>query len=232
MTAASLFDPELSSLLDRLHTRAARQERGLFLRFLDQLPRLVTGRELNWNKLGKRLDDAWICIDRDQGAFLYLLARALGAKHIVEFGTSFGVSTIYLAAAVRDNGGGIVIGTEQVPSKAERAKKHLTEAGLDAFVDVRVGDARETLRSLDLSVDLLLCDGFPPATLDVLKLVQPRFHEGSVVFSDNTGTFARDHEDYLAYLRDPVNGYVSSELRLNEGSEMSVYSGHGRGIKD
>ena len=223
--SSSLLEPSLARYLDGLHSKAQRQERGLFLRFFDQAPRLLRGRGLDWDALAARLDDAWICIDRNQGAFLYLLARAIGARHIVEFGTSFGVSTIWLAAAVRDNGGGRVTGTEAVVSKANRARQHLDEAGLAQFAVVLEGDARQTLRTLDTPVDLLLCDGFPPATLEVLKIVQPRLHPGSVVFSDNTGAFARDHREYLAYLRNPANGFRSAGIELNEGSELSVFVG-------
>jgi predicted O-methyltransferase YrrM len=125
------------------------------------------------DRFGDRLNDKFICLDPGQGVFCYLLARSLGAKRIVEFGTSFGVSTIYLALAVRENGGGKIIGTEIVPEKAARAREHLREAGLLDFVEIREGDARETLAELDGPVDMMLCDGFPPTMLPVLKLVAP-----------------------------------------------------------
>jgi predicted O-methyltransferase YrrM len=217
-----ILDTRVSSLLERLHRDATRQERWLPLRFLDQLPRLLRRGGLDWAALGNRLDDAFICLDRAQGEFCYTLLRALGARHVVEFGTSFGVSTIYLAAAVRDNGGGRVIGTELVPAKAERARAHLAQAGLADFVDIRVGDATKTLRDLDGPVDFLLNDGFPPAALPVLQLLAPRLRPGAVVLADNVGAFPADHRDYLAWVRAPANGFVSCALDLNEGSEMSV----------
>lgn len=218
----ALPDEKVRALLTRLHREADRETPGLFLRFLDQLPRLALGREIPWERFGRRLDDKFICLDRSQGVFCYLLARALGARRIVEYGTSFGVSTIYLALAVRENGGGQVIGTERVESKAARAREHLREAGLLEFVEIREGDATETLRDLDAPVDLLLCDGFPPGMLPVLKLVAPALREGGVVVSDNVGAFWADHSAFLGWLRDRRNGFESTMLAMNEGTELSV----------
>ena len=217
-----IADPLITSVLDRLHSLAARQERWLPLRFLDQLPRLVMRKGLNWKALNGRLDDAFICLDRAQGEFCYTLLRAMKARTVVEFGTSFGVSTIYLAAALRDNGGGKVIGTELVPAKAQQAMRHLEAAGLAQYVEIRVGDALQTLRSIEAEVDFLLNDGFPPGALPVLQLLQPHMRSGAVVLADNVGAFPADHRDYLDYVRAPVNGFVSCALDLNEGSEMSV----------
>jgi predicted O-methyltransferase YrrM len=169
----ALPDPKVRELLTRLHQRADRESLSLFWSFLDQVPRFLLRRDIPLDRFGDRLNDKFICLDPGQGVFCYLLARSLGAKRIVEFGTSFGVSTIYLALAVRENGGGKVIGTEIVPEKAARAREHLREAGLLDFVEIREGDARETLAELDGPVDMMLCDGFPPTMLPVLKLVAP-----------------------------------------------------------
>jgi predicted O-methyltransferase YrrM len=215
-------DPRVRAVLARLHSEAERQERFLRLRFLAEAPRFLLGRPLRWDRVGPRLDDAFISLDRSQGAFCYLLARALGARRIVEFGTSFGVSTIWLAAAVRENGGGAVIGTELVSSKAARARQHLREAGLEDFVEIREGDAVETLAGIEGPVDMMLNDGFPPKALDVLRVVEPAMRAGAVVVAENVGAFPADHADYVAWLRDPRNGWVSTRLALNEGTELSV----------
>lgn len=218
----TLPDPKVRDLLARLHREADRQTPKLFLRFVGQVPRLLRGRGIAWDRIGDRLDDKFICLDRSQGVFCYLLARSLGARRIVEYGTSFGVSTLYLALAVRENGGGRVIGTEMVPTKAARAREHLREAGLLDLVEIREGDARETLRDLAAPVDMLLCDGFPPAMLPVLKLVAPHLREGGVVLADNVGAFWAEHDDFLGWLHDPANGFQSAMLDLNEGTELSV----------
>jgi predicted O-methyltransferase YrrM len=78
----------------------------------------------------QQLAGYYLNISPEFGQFLYGCARAQQAKRIVEFGTSFGVSTIYLAAALRDGGGGQLIGTELEPAKAERAHENLSPQGL------------------------------------------------------------------------------------------------------
>lgn len=95
------------------------------------------------------------------------------------------MSTIYLALAVRDNRGGRVIGTEIVEPKAERARRNLDDAGLGDFVEIREGDALQTLRDVGGEIDFLLNDGFPPYALPVLKLLAPRLRAGAVVVADN-----------------------------------------------
>jgi predicted O-methyltransferase YrrM len=219
-----LPDHGVRALLAELHREADRSERWLILRGIDQLPRLLTGRGIDWDRFGPRLSESAICIDRSQGAFCYLLARAIGARTIVEFGTSFGISTIWLAMAVRQNGGGRVIGTEFVASKAARARENVRAAGLDDLVEIREGDAVESLREIDGPVDFLLNDGFPPAMLPVARLVVPRMRKGAVLVSDNVGAFWADHQDYLAWVRGPESGFESALIALNEGTEISVKS--------
>jgi predicted O-methyltransferase YrrM len=107
-----------------------------------------------------RLKDLPLAVSRETGVLLYMLARGCGTRMIVEFGTSFGISTLYLAAALRDNGGGHLITTEFEPSKVERARNNLTAGGLVDLVEIRVGDALQTLsRDLPETIDLLLLDG-------------------------------------------------------------------------
>jgi predicted O-methyltransferase YrrM len=219
---AALPDPKVRALLSRLHGQADRETPKLVWRFASQGPRLLFGRKLPWDQLESRLDDAFIALDRTQGAFCYLLARAIGARRIVEFGTSYGISTIYLACAVRDNGGGLVIGTERVPGKVERAREHLREAGLEEYAEIRLGDALETLRDLEGPIDFMLNDGFPPYALPVLELVSPQLRPGAVVVADNVGAFKADHAEYLAHVRDPAHGFCSGLLGMNEGTELSV----------
>ncbi|MBX9627647.1 MAG: class I SAM-dependent methyltransferase [Gemmataceae bacterium] len=214
-----LNDPRAEAVLDRLHAAADRQTPSLVRHYLP----LLLGRGLRWNPAADRFyADKFIPVEPGQGAFCYLTCRALGARTVVEFGTSFGISTVYLALAVRDNGGGRVVGTELVPEKAARAREHLKEAGVAGFVEVREGDARETLRELPGPADFLLNDGFPPAALDVLKLVAPRLRPGAVVVTDNVGVFKADYAGYTAWVRDPANGFRSGPIGLKNGTEYSV----------
>ena len=156
-----------------------------------------------------------------QGDLIYLLCRALGARRVVEFATSIGMSTLYFAAAIRDNGGGTVIGSEIVPEKLRVARRNLAAAGLAAWVDLRPGDARETLRDLGGPVDVALIDGWPVSegpslARQVIEIVAPQIRRGGIVLNDNA------ESDYLDYIRDPVNGFRSMSLPLKGGTELSV----------
>ncbi|HKO48670.1 MAG TPA: class I SAM-dependent methyltransferase [Polyangiaceae bacterium] len=219
---ATVRDPRAQQVLARLHRQADQQNLKLVGRFASQLPRLLRRRPLAWGKLEPSLSDCYLALDPGNGALCYMLARMLRARQIVEFGTSFGVSTIYLALAVRDNGGGRVIGTEMVAEKAARARAHVQEAGLSAFVEIREGDALETLRNLSGSVDFLLNDGFPRFTLPVLQLVAPQMRPGAIALCGNAALFPADHADYLAWVRDPGNGFRSMHLPMKLAGELSV----------
>jgi predicted O-methyltransferase YrrM len=160
-------------------------------------------------------------IHPEQGDLIYLLCRALGAKRVAEFATSIGVSTIYFAAAIRDNGGGTVIGSEIVPQKLATARRNLAAAGLADQVDLRLGDARETLRDLGGPVDFVLIDGWPTGeepslARQVMDVVAPQIRTGGMLLNDN------GEEDYLAFVRDPANGFRSMTLPLKGGTELSV----------
>jgi predicted O-methyltransferase YrrM len=158
------------------------------------------------------------------GELLYLLARAIGARTVVEYGTSFGVSTIHLASAVRDNWGGIVIGTELQADKAAAARQNFTEADVADLIDLRVGDARTTLRELPDTVDMVLLDGWPDLALEVLRVVEPALRPGSLVVIDDVDLdFGSDvHGPVLSYLADETNGYLSMKLPLGDGVQLAV----------
>ena len=220
-----LDDPRVASVLARLHSAA----KGDRVRFLALVPRLLVG-WLAGKSFGESLPPAalkgcYIPVSREQGRLLYLTARAINARRIVEFGTSFAISTIYLAAAVRANGGGRVIGTEIEPEKHAKAVANIAESGLGNFAEVRLGDALQTLASVDAPVDMVLLDGWKDLYLPVLKLIAPALRRGTVVLADNIFTFRTDLEAYVAFVQNSTNGFESTTLRISDGMEYSVYRG-------
>jgi len=217
----TLQSPKVESLLNRLHAEARAKDSESFAKFekLSEAERVAVHGD--YRKHYGLLREAFIPVGPDLGRLLYMLAVAARAKTIVEFGTSFGISTTYLAAALRDNGGGKLITTEMEPTKAERAKKHLAEAGLAELVDFRVGDALELLGDLKGPVDFLLLDGAKPLYQRVLKLVEPRLRKGAIVAADNINP-RNKIEDFTGYVREPKNGYVSVDMPLGDGIEVSM----------
>jgi predicted O-methyltransferase YrrM len=156
---------------------------------------------------------------------LYLLARSIEARRVVEFGTSFGISTLYLASALKDNGGGVVIGSELEPSKHAKAEQNLREAGLDEFTDIRLGDALQTFANLEGPIDLVLLDGWKDGYLPVLKLLQPKLRRRAIVLADNIFMFKKALRPYVEYVQSGTNGFVSSTLEISDGFELSVFTG-------
>jgi predicted O-methyltransferase YrrM len=146
-----------------------------------------------------------LAVSPQTGTLLYMLARSSGARSVVEFGTSFGISTLHIAAALKDNGGGRLITTEFEPSKIAHARNNLQAANLQEFVEIREGDALQTLARDIPSIDLVLLDGAKPLYLKVLKLLEPQLRTGAMLVADNADWCP----EYLERVRSPANGYVS-----------------------
>lgn len=166
-----------------------------------------------------RLKDLPLAVSPTTGTLLYMLARSGGARTVVEFGTSIGISTLHLAAALRDNGGGRLITTEFEPSKIARARDNLAAGGLTDLVELREGDALETLGAdLPETIDLLLLDGAKALYPDVLSLVESRLRPGAFIVADNAG----HSPDYLARVRSG-EGYLS--IYVADDVELSLRLG-------
>jgi predicted O-methyltransferase YrrM len=171
--------------------------------------------------------DKFVALDRDKAEFCYQLCRAVDARRVVEIGTSYGVSTLYLAAAVRDNiraggGHGLVIGTEYEPEKVHAARGHFAEAGLSHLIDLREGDLRETLKQIDQPVDFMLVDIWIAMARPALELVAPHLGKGAIVVCDNTKQYRSEYADYFAFLEHPANGFRTMTLPFDGGLEFSV----------
>jgi predicted O-methyltransferase YrrM len=219
----TLTTTPLAPLLDRLFEEADASEAELETAAAalsgEELARLMRSKT-EYRDFYGRLKNMPLAVSRETGALLYMLARSSRARTIVEFGTSFGISTLHLAAALRDNGGGRLITSEFEPSKAARARHNLTAGGLIDLVEIREGDALQTL-SVDLpdTIDLLLLDGAKSLYPEILSLVESRLRPGAVIVADNA-----DHSpDYLALVRSPAKGYMSTPFA--EDVELSMRLG-------
>jgi predicted O-methyltransferase YrrM len=206
----SLTTTPLAPLLDRLFADADAALPAMRSAFADlseaEQERLMRSKT-DYRDLYGRMRDVPLPVSRETGTLLYMLARGCGARTIVEFGTSFGISTLHLAAALRDNGGGRLITTEFEPSKAARARDNLAAGRLADLVEIREGDALQTL-AVDLpeTVDLLLLDGAKALYPQILTLVEGRLRPGAFVIADN----ADYSPDYLERVRSPAGAYLST----------------------
>ncbi|WP_186056748.1 O-methyltransferase [Burkholderia gladioli] len=207
---STLSTAPLAPLLERLFAEAdvarPRMSRAVAELPPGELTRLMQSKT-EYLDFYARLKDLPLPVSRETGILLYQLARGAGARHIVEFGTSFGISTLHLAAALRDNGGGRLVSCEFEPSKIERARRNLAEGGLADLVEIREGDALRTLAAdLPESIDLVLLDGAKSLYPAVLALLESRLRPGAFVIADN----AEHSPEYLERVRSPAQGYLST----------------------
>jgi predicted O-methyltransferase YrrM len=225
--------PPIAALLDRLHDAAKADKWKLARRAPHFLWMFLSRREAGQRLMHRLFHDVYIPISKRQGALLYLIVRAIQARRIVEFGSSFGISTIYLATAVLDNidsnsgSRGEVIGSEMEPHKHTVAMQNLEAAGLSGIAKILPGDAIETFQTVEAPIDLVLLDGWKELYLPVVKLLKPKLRPGAVVMSDNIFTFKRALRPFLEYMQSGKNGFVSSTLRISDGFEFSVFQGPG-----
>jgi predicted O-methyltransferase YrrM len=219
----TLSNGRVAQFLDQLHESAEAADRDFMAKVKAQFEasgktleeaaaKLVAEERVNYRTTYRGHADHFLAVSPAYGRFLYAIARARRATRIVEFGTSMGISTIYLAAALRDNGGGQLIGSELEPTKVARARANLEAVGLADLAEIREGDALETLKDVGGEVDVVLIDGAWSLYLPVLKLIEPRLASGAAILGENA--FA---PDYLDYVRNLANGYFSQPLAVDEG---------------
>lgn len=237
MSANLEFGPPLDQLLERLYARHLAQDDTVSAYFMAR----ASEGSLDWNRFDERthefLRDKFIALERAKAEFCYQVCRALRAWRVVEAGTSFGVSTLFLAAAVRDNmhaaaephpddsSDPIVIGTEYEPEKARMARRHFAEADLSSLIDLREGDLRDTLRDVVGPIDFMLIDIWTPMARPALQLIAPHLREGAVVIADNTQQFREAYRDYFEFVDDPRNGLRTMTLPFEGGLEFTVRAG-------
>jgi predicted O-methyltransferase YrrM len=238
-------------LLADLHARSDQQIAEMASFYAQRSAQVPSTAEHEAAELKAFRRDKLVALDRDKAEFCYQLCRAGNARRIVEAGTSYGISTLYLAAAVRDNlraagganlraagddnshaasgdnsraasGDGVVIGTEYEPEKARAARAHFAQAGLSDFIELREGDLRETLRQIDGPVDFMLVDIWIPMARPALELVAPHLRPGAIVICDNTQQHRDAYAEYFAFLEDPANGFRTMTLPFDGGLELSV----------
>ena len=213
----------LGPLLNRLFEQAEAAESDIDAAFADlsddEQARMLRSKT-DYGELYGRMKNLPLAVSRETGVLLYMLARSSGARTIVEFGTSFGISTLHLAAALRDNGGGRLITSEFEPSKAARAKANLKAAGVIDLVEIREGDALETL-SVDLpeTIDLVLLDGAKALYPEILSLLESHLKPGALIVADD----ADMSFGYLKRVRAPASCYMS--VAFAEDVEFSMRLG-------
>lgn len=216
-----LDDPALERLLDELHQASKADDEAIERYFYHERSGPWLGMEPRDHEF---MAGKMVALEQEKAEFCHLICRAIGARRIVEVGTSFGVSTLYLAAAVRDNGGGTVFAAEYEAVKAERARGNFEAAGLSAFIDFREDDIIEACRAFEGPIDFVLFDIWGHVVRPVLEILMPRLRAGAVICTDNTaGEDGKGgYAELFEMLRDPAHGFRTMTVPFAGGLEFSV----------
>jgi predicted O-methyltransferase YrrM len=212
----TLRDCRVVAALDRMYAET-REQTQLLLDKHEELERLPP---VSAQERADAMSAFYMPVTPEAGRLLYSLVRAACPTIIVEFGMSFGISTIHLASAARDNGSGQVVTTELSAIKIAAAKHTFTETGLDDLITVLDGDALSTLVDVHGPVGFVLLDGLKELYLPVIKLLEPRLSPGALIVADNTEMAGT--QPYLDYVRDAENGYMSVNFLAKESDTMEI----------
>jgi predicted O-methyltransferase YrrM len=218
MTTTTLHQPQVQEVLSRLYAEAQANDSKVQA---EEQALLAAGGIIDDQTLASINDRTFMAVAPEVGRLIYLLVRSRRPALVVEFGTSFALSALHIASAIRDNRFGRLITTEQSATKASRAAQHLEQAGLSDLVEIRQGDAFQTLATVK-GIDLLLLDGWKPLYLPLLKQLEPALSTGCLIIADDVISLSEKLAPYLTYVRDATSGYVSCEIPLDDGLELSI----------
>ncbi len=177
-----------------------------------------------WDR-DERRDQLLLRVGPETGRLVNILAAEAGAKNILELGTSYGYSTVWLAEAASRTGGK-VLSLDLAASKQTYARDMLTRAGLLAHVELMTGDAVEILGRLPGPFDFVLIDLWKDLYVTCLELVAPRLSPGAILVADNMLRPEAARPDAEAY-RARVRAYPDMEsvlLNVGSGIEVSRYA--------
>lgn len=139
--------------------------------------------------------DVYLSISEEQGEDIVQIIKDHNFKNIVEFGTSFGISTLFLAQAALETNGNI-ISTELLDSKAKKAIENFKKAGVNELIETRIGNALVTLKNHNKPIDFLLLDGWKNLYLPLFQMLEPNFKSSTIIYVDNADMF--DSKKFIA----------------------------------
>jgi predicted O-methyltransferase YrrM len=201
----SLVDPVIERVLADFERRADEEQR----------------RTAAPGSLAANLDDLLLSVGREAGTLLYLLATGGQSRRILELGSSYGYSTVWLGAAARATGGK-VMSLELKEFKIEHARQALTRAGLSSRVEFYSGDCLETLKTLPGPFDFVLLDVWKDLYAPCFELVHPKLSPGGIIAADNMllpESVRQQAEAYRAQVR--AAGDMDSVL-VNVGNGIEI----------
>lgn len=166
--------------------------------------------------------DRFMAVGPNTGQLINILARSLKTPAILEIGTSFGYSGIWLADAARASGGRLIT-MELYEHKSAYAKEMAEKAGLADHIDFKVGDAVEMTAALPGTIDFVLLDLYKDLYVPCLEAFYPKLNPGAIIVADNMlGRVAPGVKAYAQAVR-AKPGISSVLLAVGSGIEVSRF---------
>jgi len=160
----------------------------------------------------------------ENGQFLSILIQSIQAQNVLEVGTSNGYSTIWLAAALKETSGSLIT-LESNPERAEEARAHLREVGLDHIVDIRLGNALDEIPKCDTTFDFVFLDAEKNEYQRYLELALPNIRPGGLIVADDTLTMRDEMPDYVQFVFNTPS-LQSVDISLDDGIILSYKTGN------
>jgi predicted O-methyltransferase YrrM len=210
MSEATMIDPAVWRVLEDYEARAEREE---------HLWNTLTEEETR-----RRLDEFLLPVGRAAGTLMNLIVKGAGARRILEVGSSYGYSTVWLAEAARAIDGS-VISLELRLAKTEYARAQLARAQLEHCVEFRVGDALASLAQLAGPFDFVLLDLWKDLYVPVFEQLYPKLAAGGIIVADNMlqPEGARAHARAYRERVRAAPEMTSVLLAIGNGLEISRY---------
>ncbi|MCG3181623.1 MAG: hypothetical protein BIFFINMI_04021 [Phycisphaerae bacterium] len=175
-----------------------------------------------WDFCEEHSKDAWN-VPRDGGRFLFATAIAVGARNILEIGTSYGFSGLHLAAAAKVNGGRLTT-IDADPRKVKISGEHFRMAGLGGVVDQRCGPAQDVLGEVHGPFDMVFVDAVKEDSLAYFQAFRDKLADRAVILTDNLTTHDEARfGDYLPTIRNDPH-MVSLTVPVGNGFEYTVWA--------
>jgi predicted O-methyltransferase YrrM len=203
-----VLDPAIQTVLDAYERRSAEEHQRW--------------NDLGWDRFVQERDQYLLAVGPATGLFMNLLIKEAKSRTILEIGTSYGYSTLWLAEAARTTGGRVIT-LELQANKQQYAHEQLTKAGLEKFVEFRQGDAKESLTKVDGPIDFVLLDLWKDLYIPCFDLFYPKLGSGALVVADNM-TYPESARAHAAVYRKHVRSVADIQsmlLPVGQGLEVS-----------
>jgi predicted O-methyltransferase YrrM len=183
------------------------------------------GEQMSEAEFGRRVNEFLLPIGPETGQFLNMLIKAANCRRILEVGTSYGYSTLWLAEAARATGGKVVT-LEMAAEKAEFARQRMSAAGLAGQVEFKIGDALDSIAALKEPLDFVLIDLWKDMYVPCLERIYPRLAAGALLAADNIlapESSRAGTAKYVVAVRQ-LRGMQSVTVPIGSGIELSRFT--------